>query len=94
MIKEFENNIINIAERININNEINPDWLWSAAHQTGTVSMGKNDDGEVDESLRLKGTNNVYVCDGSVIQESSYANIGLSIAQLAEYLSDNIKKIY
>jgi hypothetical protein len=32
----------------------------------------------------------VYVCDGSVIQEHSYANTGLTIGQLALRLSEEL----
>jgi choline dehydrogenase-like flavoprotein len=45
--------------------------------------MGDTEDDLIDRDLKLKFCDNVYVCDGSVIQEHSYANTGLAIGQLA-----------
>lgn len=60
-------------------------YLWSAAHYSGTLAVGP---GQVlNNNLELKGFKNVCVCDGSVIQEHSYANTGLTIAQLSVRLA-------
>jgi choline dehydrogenase-like flavoprotein len=41
----------------------------------------------------LKCCDNVYVCDGSVIQEHSYANTGLTIGQLALRLAERVLNV-
>jgi choline dehydrogenase-like flavoprotein len=56
------------------------------------MSVGSADDDLLDSSLRLKACDNVFVCDGSVIQEHSYANTGLTIGQLALRLSDTLSR--
>lgn len=90
MLKDFKEMISGLAEEININTAITDDWLWSAAHHSGTVSLGLGDDDLVDANLRLKCCNNAYVCDGSVLQEHSYANTGLAIGQLAFRLAAHL----
>ncbi|BBO67255.1 hypothetical protein DSCA_11850 [Desulfosarcina alkanivorans] len=79
-----------IAEEIVIQMPITEDWLWSAAHHSGTISMGDPPEGLVDKNLKLHGCDNVSVCDGSVIQEHSYANTGLTIGSLAMRLAQRI----
>jgi choline dehydrogenase-like flavoprotein len=67
------------------------DYLWSAAHHSGTCSIGDSI-GIVDSDLKLKGIANAFVCDGSVIPEHSYANTGLTITKLALRLCDLVKR--
>jgi choline dehydrogenase-like flavoprotein len=67
------------------------EYLWSAAHHSGTCSIGDRI-GIVDSDLKLKGVTNAFVCDGSVIPEHSYANTGLTIAKLALRLCDSLKR--
>jgi choline dehydrogenase-like flavoprotein len=80
----------NVAEEVNIQTAITEDWLWSGAHHSSTTPLGSTAAGLVDRSLRLKFCDNVYVCDGSVIQEHSYANTGLTIGQLALRLARDV----
>ena len=93
ILKKIKQKLGTISDEININTEITKDWLWSEAHHSGTLSLGKDHDDLLDIDLKLKITDNVYVCDGSVIQEHSYANTGLTIAQLAMRLADRISKL-
>jgi choline dehydrogenase-like flavoprotein len=93
MLRELEGMLDGLAEEMNIKTDITEDWLWSMAHHSGTVSMGDTDEHLVDRDLKLRCCDNVFVCDGSVIQEHSYANTGLTIGQLALRLADRIKKI-
>ena len=79
-----------IADEINLKTDIDEDWLWSHAHHSGTISMGKNTDSCVDQDLKLHSCDNVFVCDGSIIQEHSYANTGLTIGQLAMRLAERV----
>lgn len=65
-------------------------YLWSAAHHSGTCALGNNN-AVVDQNLKLNSLNNVYVCDGSVIPSHSYVNTGLTIAQLSLNLCELIK---
>lgn len=67
--------------------------LWSAAHHSGTTLIDEFAIGAVDSNLCVNGVNNAYVCDGSVISSHSYANTGLTIAQLAIRLAEHIRKI-
>lgn len=91
MLAELRNALTNLAEDINIVTDITGDWLWSAAHHSGTISLGAGAHDLVDGNLRLRCCDNVYICDGSVIQEHSYANTGLAIGQLAMRLAEKIK---
>jgi len=91
MLSGLKDMLTDLAEEINIETNISDEWLWSMAHHSGTVSMGDTDDALVDRDLRLRPFDNVFVCDGSVIQEHSYANTGLAIAQLAFRLAKHIR---
>lgn len=94
MLAGLKDMLKDLAEEINIETNISDDWLWSMAHHSGTVSMGDTDDDLVDRDLKLRYCNNVFVCDGSVIQEHSYANTGLTIGQLAFRLAKRIRDAY
>jgi choline dehydrogenase-like flavoprotein len=94
MLIDLKGMLSEITDDININTEITSDWLWSAAHHSGTVSVGSAEDALLDTNLKLKCCDNVYVCDGSVLQEHSYANTGLAIGQLALRLADRLKHEY
>jgi hypothetical protein len=82
-----------VADEVNIETLITEDWLWSAAHHSGTTLLGTGDDALIDQDLKLKCCDNVYVCDGSVIQEHSYANTGLTIGQLALRLAERVLNV-
>ena len=90
MIKKLHNMLTDIADEINMEINITDDWLWSAAHHSGTISLGDTADDLVDKNLKLNGCDNVFVCDGSIIQEHSYANTGLTIGSLAIRLTERI----
>ena len=63
--------------------------LWTAAHHSGTCRIASDPrDGVVDEELRVHGTANVFVCDGSVLPSTGASNTGLTIASLAHRLAD------
>lgn len=94
MLVQLECILEELADEVNIETNFNDAWLWSMAHHSGTVSMGDTDDALVATDLRLRYFNNVFVCDGSVIQEHSYANTGLTIGQLAFRLAKNIKDTF
>lgn len=94
MLTELKAMLEGLAEEITIQADITDDWLWSIAHHSGTVSMGDTDDALVDRNLRLRHFDNVFVCDGSVIQEHSYANTGLTIGQLAFRLAEKIRDTF
>ncbi len=81
-----------IADEINLETDIDEDWLWSHAHHSGTIGLGNNSDSYVDQDLKLHSCDNVFVCDGSIIQEHSYANTGLTIGQLAMRLAERVSK--
>lgn len=79
-----------VSDELIIKRPLTEDWLWSAAHHSGTVSLGDGQDDIIGRDLRLNGYDNVFVCDGSVIQEHSYANTGLTIGQLGMRLADEL----
>ncbi|MBC2714612.1 MAG: hypothetical protein HF978_04815 [Desulfobacteraceae bacterium] len=90
MIQKLNNMLAGIADEVNPKTDITEDWLWSAAHHSGTISLGKKEDDLVDKDLKLNACDNVFVCDGSVIQEHSYANTGLTIGSLAMRLAERV----
>ena len=90
MIKKFHDMLTGIADEINLETNITEDWLWSAAHHSGTISLGNKADDLVDKDLKLNACDNVFVCDGSVIQEHSYANTGLTIGALSMRLAERV----
>lgn len=91
MLKEFAAMLDGLSDEVRIKTDLSDEWLWSAAHHSGTTSLGPLDGDLVDRNLRLRCCSNVYVCDGSVLQQHSYANTGLAIGQLALRLADRIK---
>jgi hypothetical protein len=66
--------------------------LESAAHHSGTARMAASSStGVCRADNRVFGVNNLYVCDGSVVPWSGYANTGLTIAALSLRLSDQLR---
>lgn len=90
MIRKLHGMLAGISDDINIETDITDDWLWSAAHHSGTISLGEKEDSIVDKDLKLHACDNVFVCDGSIIQEHSYANTGLTIGSLAMRLAARV----
>ncbi len=90
MVRKLHDMLGGIADEINLEFDLTKDWLWSAAHHSGTISLGKKEGCHVDKNLKLNACDNVFVCDGSIIQEHSYANTGLTIGSLAMYLAERI----
>lgn len=86
-----------LGERVKSVN-IFPDWhkdIFSSSHHSGTARMAKSpDNGVCDKHARVFGLDNLYVCDGSLIPASGYANTGLTIAALARRLAEHLQKIY
>jgi choline dehydrogenase-like flavoprotein len=63
----------------------------SAAHHVGTCRMAiDKSEGVVDENLKVFGTNNLYICDGSVFPTGGNVNNGFTIAALASRLSNHL----
>ena len=90
MIKKLHGMLLKISDEVNLETDITEDWLWSSAHHSGTISLGTKEGDLVDKDLKLNVCDNVFVCDGSVIQEHSYANTGLTIGSLAMRLSERV----
>ena len=90
LLRKLSDVLANVAERVNIETELTDEWLWSGAHHSCTTSLSSTAEGLVDTNLKLKFCDNVYVCNGSVIQEHSYANTGLTIGQLALRLAGTV----
>jgi choline dehydrogenase-like flavoprotein len=66
--------------------------LASAAHHSGGCRMAAcSSDGVVDRDLRVFGTDNLYVADGSVLPYAGHANTGLTIAALALKCADAVQ---
>ncbi|HVJ42146.1 MAG TPA: GMC oxidoreductase [Dongiaceae bacterium] len=67
--------------------------LHSAAHHSGTCRMSQSEeDGVCDSTCQIFGISNAYICDGSTLPSTGYANTGLTIAALALRLSDHLKQ--
>jgi choline dehydrogenase-like flavoprotein len=92
MLHKLRRMIEPIAKEMVLQIPLTEDWLWSAAHHSGTIAMGSPPSGLVDASLKLHGFDNVHVCDGSVIQEHSYANTGLTIGQMAMFVAQQLQR--
>lgn len=90
MLKGLNDRLLTVAEQVNIETDITEEWLWSCAHHSCTTPLGSTAEDLVDKNLKLKFCDNVFVCDGSVIQEHSYANTGLTIGQLALRLAKRV----
>jgi choline dehydrogenase-like flavoprotein len=90
LLRKLGDLLANVAERVNIETDLTDEWLWSGAHHAGTTSLGYTANDLVDTTLKARFCDNVYVCDGSVIQEHSYANTGLTIGQLALRLARTV----
>lgn len=71
-----------------------PDWqerLQTGAHHSGGCRMAESpDQGVCDRNLKVFGTDNLWVCDGSALPSSGYANTGLMIGALALRLADHL----
>tara|TARA_X000000950_G_scaffold183181_1_gene221933 strand:- start:3383 stop:4867 length:1485 start_codon:yes stop_codon:yes gene_type:complete len=72
----------------------NIDWkknYSSAAHHVGTCRMGNNpDDGVVDSNLKVFGTSNLFICDGSIFRTGGNVNNGFTIAAFAKRLVNHL----
>ena len=90
ILEKLRDCLIPLSDDLIIQIPLTDDWLWSAAHHSGTISLGDNPGDLVDKDLKLKNVENAFVCDGSIIQEHSYANTGLTIGQLAMRLADRL----
>jgi hypothetical protein len=93
ILKKLKEMLLSISEELIIQMPITEEWLWSAAHHSGTIPLGSLPEGLIDKDLKLNRLDNVFVCDGSVIQEHSYANTGLTIGQLAMRLAEKVRCI-
>ncbi len=60
------------------------DILTTGIHHVGTARMADNErEGVVDKNLKVFGTENLYVCDGSIFCTSGNVNVSLSTAAFA-----------
>ncbi len=67
--------------------------LFSAAHLSGTCRMSDTPaGGVVDANLKVHGTRNIFVCDGSVLPSIGCSNTGLTIGALAMRLASTLHK--
>lgn len=60
-------------------------------HPVGTCSMGANEDSVVDGSLKLRGIDNLYVVDASVIPSIPTGPMNAALIAIAEKASDMIQ---
>ena len=68
--------------------------LDSAGHHSGACRMAMNaSDGVVGGDLRVFGTDNLFVADGSILAYSGHANTGLTIAALALKCCDEVASV-
>lgn len=67
--------------------------LGAGAHHSGGCRMARDPaDGVVDQDMRVFGTRNLFVVDGSVLGYTGHANTGLTIAALAHRCSDIVRR--
>ncbi|VBA38026.1 Paromamine 6'-oxidase [Mycobacterium attenuatum] len=67
--------------------------LGAVAHEVGTLRMGAEGAGVVDENLRFWGYENLYACDNSVFPTSPAANPSLTLVALALRLAQHLSGI-
>jgi len=68
--------------------------LDSAGHHSGACRMAMNaSEGVVGGDLRVFGTDNLFVADGSILAYSGHANTGLTIAALALKCCDEVASV-
>jgi hypothetical protein len=68
-----------------------PDGIKTSAHHSGTCRMAATAEaGVCDRDGRVFGTTNLFVCDGSVLPATGYANTGLTIGALALRMAETI----
>lgn len=88
------NNLMSFNNAKPTYNPLNYSWrdrLSSAAHHLGTVRMANNSNsGCVDSNLKVFGTENIYVCDGSVFSTAGNANPTFTCMALASRLGDHL----
>jgi choline dehydrogenase-like flavoprotein len=94
LLRRLSSRLERVAEHVNLRTDLTDEWLWSGAHHSNTTPLGSTATDLVDRNLRLKFCDNVHVCDGSVIQEHSYANTGLTIGQLALRLARRVLSLH
>jgi hypothetical protein len=94
LLQQIDGDLSKVSQDVKIQHSITADWLWSGAHHSGTISLGADESDILDNDLKIRGCDNAFVCDGSVIQEHSYANTGLTIAELGLRLVDKIRNDY
>ena len=68
-------------------NEVLSRWTVTCGHPVGTCAIGK----VVDDDLKVIGTDNVYVCDGSVFRSMPSGNTNAPIISLAQRFTEVIK---
>jgi choline dehydrogenase-like flavoprotein len=94
----LEKAIHKVIEQLNCQYRANvfSDWaadLKSSAHHSGTARMNISPgEGVCDRDARVYGLRNLFVCDGSLIPSSGFANTGLTIAALALRLAQHLKQ--
>lgn len=65
----------------------------SAIHHVGTARMGKSAaEGVIDKDLKVFGTDNLYICDGSIFTTAGNVNNGLTICAFACRLAEYLRK--
>ena len=93
-IKEF---ILELGSNV-LSSKIYPSWasnITSSAHHSGTARMSNSPEaGVCDLNCKIYGLDNVYICDGSLIPGSGYANTGLTIAALAIRLAQYFRGLH
>jgi choline dehydrogenase-like flavoprotein len=73
------------------NLDLNRAGLGGVAHEVGTLRLSLGPNGVVDENLKFRGYDNLYVCDLSVFPSSPAANPTLTLTALALRLADHIR---
>ena len=68
-----------------------PDQILSSSHHSGTARLSDTQlNGVCDLNGKVHGISNLFVCDGSIIPGSGFANTGLTIVALAMRMADHL----
>ncbi|WP_311568594.1 GMC oxidoreductase [Photobacterium arenosum] len=91
-INYIEEKLTHYCDKVDFVKDNIDSYVWSAAHHSGTIEFGC-EPGTIGIDFKVNGTDNLYVCDASIINEHGYTNTGLTISQLTIKLSEHLKAI-
>lgn len=85
-IKQIEHALTPYCDKVVFKPTISSIDLWSAAHYSSSLPTSDY----INKDLSLKGVEDVYICDASILAKTQYVNTGVMLASLAFYMDEVI----